>query len=42
MDSDTGIIELTATLGLTRPSGHYDAHADFMGIGVTIKLFSIN
>merc|ERR1712110_1300325 len=27
--------ELTAMLSISRPSAHYRAHADFMGIGVT-------
>ena len=29
------MIELTAMLSISRPSAHYRAHADFMGIGVT-------
>merc|ERR1712157_477765 len=29
------VIELTAMLSISRPSAHYRAHADFMGIGVT-------
>ena len=29
------VIELTAMLSISRPSAHYRAHADFMGIGVS-------
>ena len=29
------VIELTSMLSISRPSAHYRAHADFMGIGVT-------
>ena len=29
------MIELTAMLSISRPSAHYRAHADFMGIGVS-------
>ena len=29
------VLELTAMLSISRPSAHYRAHADFMGIGVT-------
>jgi len=34
VDQNTSMLELTAMLSLNRPSGKYDAHADFMGIGV--------
>ena len=32
---------IVATLSLSRPSAHYKAHADFMGIGVSVHLNSI-
>jgi len=35
VDPVAGVVELSATLSLSRPSAHYKAHADFMGIGVT-------
>ena len=35
VDENTGYVELTAVLSLSNLQGHYDAHADFMGIGVS-------
>jgi len=34
VDENSGTVELTAMLSLSNLQGHYDAHADFMGIGV--------